>query len=132
LRLLSTDTLPGQNRTQFRAFVAKAMRHVLIDHARERSRRKRGGGRGKVPLDEVLLVEDKPAVDILALDEALERLAAIDGRKAQVVELRYFGGLSIDEVAAHLEVSAVTVKRDWEVARTWLEAELRKGESALG
>jgi RNA polymerase sigma factor (TIGR02999 family) len=132
LRLLSTDTLPGQNRTQFRAFVAKAMRHVLIDHARERSRRKRGGGRGKVPLDEDLLVEDKPAVDILALDEALERLAAIDGRKAQVVELRYFGGLSIDEVAAHLEVSAVTVKRDWEVARTWLEAELRKGESALG
>lgn len=127
LRLLSRGKLPGENRMQFRAFVAKAMRHVLIDHARERKRRKRGGGLKKVPLEGVLMVEEGPSDDLLALNEALERLTTIDVRKAQVVELRYFGGLSVEEVARHLDVSPVTVKRDWGVARTWLQSELRKG-----
>jgi RNA polymerase sigma factor (TIGR02999 family) len=128
LRLLAGDSLPGENRMQFLAFVAKAMRHVLIDHARERGRRKRGGGRQKVPLDGDLLVAEEPSIDLLALDEALERLAKIDERKARVVELRYFGGLSVEEVASHLAVAPITVKRDWEVARTWLHAELMKGD----
>jgi len=128
VRLLATDTLPGKNRAQFRAFVAKAMRHVLVDYAREKHRRKRGGGQQRVPLQSGLLVKDAPSVDLLALDEALERLTTIDARKAEVVELRYFGGLSVDEVAQQLEVSPVTVKRDWDVARTWLQTELKKGE----
>jgi RNA polymerase sigma factor (TIGR02999 family) len=132
LRLLAGEGLPGENRAQFRAFVAKAMRHVLIDHARERGRIKRGGQGRKVALDQDMVVVGGPSVDLVALDEALERLAAIDERKAQVVELRYFGGLTVAEVAEHLAVSPVTVKRDWEVARTWLQAELRKGETQQG
>jgi RNA polymerase sigma factor (TIGR02999 family) len=133
LRFLTADALPGSDRTQFRAYVAKAMRHVLIDHARERRRLKRGGGQRRVPLDhaiDALVAASGPAVDLLALDECLERLAAIDARKALVVELRYFGGLSVEEIAAHLEISTPTVKRDWSVARAWLYAELSKGDSA--
>ena len=129
LRLLASETLPGKTRSQFLAFVAKAMRHVLLDHARHKKRQKRGGGKERVPLDSDLLVEEEPSLDLVALNEALDRLAQIEPRKAQVVELRYFGGMSLPEVAAHLEVSLNTVKRDWEVARTWLQVEVRKGDS---
>ena len=108
------------------------MRHVLIDYARERGRIKRGGGARKVRLEESLLIQSEANLDLLALDEAIERLAEIDSRKSRVVELRYFGGLTIDEVAESLDVSAPTVKRDWEIARTWLLAELRKGDSGVG
>ncbi len=132
LRLLAADGLPGKNRGQFLAFVAKAMRNVLLDHARQRRRLKRGGGQRRVPLDSELVIEEEPAIDLLALDEALGRLAKIEPRKAQVVEMRYFGGMSVEEAAAHLEVSPTTVKRDWEVARTWLQVELRKGDSHAG
>jgi RNA polymerase sigma factor (TIGR02999 family) len=131
LRLLATEALPGRNRAQFRAYVAKAMRHVLVDHARERRRLKRGGDRQRLPLDEDLALEQEPSVDLLALDECLERLAAIEPRKALVVEMRYFGSLAVEEVAELLDISPATVKRDWEVARAWLYAELRKGDSAL-
>jgi len=129
LRLLAAGGLPGKNRSQFLAFVAKAMRHILLDHARERNRLKRGGGLKRVALDAALVVEEEPSLDLLALDEALERLAVVDARKAEVVELRYFGGMSVEEVAEHLHVSPTTVKRDWEVARTWLQEELKKGDS---
>jgi RNA polymerase sigma factor (TIGR02999 family) len=105
------------------------MRNVLIDHARELGRLKRGGNKRRVPLDDEAVLTDEPTIDLLTLGEALERLAVVDGRKAQVVELRYFGGFSIEEIAAHLETSTATIKRDWSVARTWLEIEMRQGES---
>ena len=125
LRLLAKDGLPGRNRIQFRAFVAKAMRNLLIDHAREKGRAKRGGGHlRRVPLDDGLPVSDEPTIDFLALDEALTRLADAHDRKARVVELRYFGGMSIEEIASALDTSPATVKRDWEIARTWLFADL--------
>ena len=127
--LLKKEALPGTNRGQFRAFVAKAMRHVLIDHARERQRKKRGGNAQRVPLTENLRVEAEPSLDLLALDAALEELATVDERKARVVELRYFGGLEISEVADAVGVSAATVKRDWDVARTWLLAEMRSHDT---
>ena len=121
LKLLRRDAIPGDNRVQFRAFVAKAMRNLLIDHARKRNRLKRGGNMGRrVPFDEALTVDEEPAIDFLALDESLERLAAIDPRKARVVELRYFGGMSVENVATALNTSPATVKREWSVAKTWL------------
>jgi RNA polymerase sigma factor (TIGR02999 family) len=129
VRLLGSEALPGENRKQFFAFAAKAMRHLLVDHARTRGRQKRGGGARKVPLDEGLVVGDEPDVDLIALDEALERLSAMDERKGRVVELKYFAGLTGDQIAEVLDVSPATVDRDWEVARTWLFGELSKGES---
>ena len=125
LRLLRTGSLPGKNRVEFLAFVAKAMRHLLVDHARHRRRLKRGAGNHRVALDDALVVEEKPALGLIALDEALERLSVVHPRKAQVVELRYFGGLSIADVADLLKISSATVKRDWEVARTWLQLEVQ-------
>ena len=124
VRLLSSESLPGRNRMQLRAFVAKAMRHVLIDHARERTRLKRGGAHKKIPFNGELVIGEAPSHELIDLDVALVRLAAIDARKAKVVELRYFGGLTIDEIAEQLEVSRITVKRDWNVARAWLANEL--------
>lgn len=127
LRLLSGESLPGTNGAQFRAFLAKAMRHVLIDHARERRTAKRGGGRRPLRVDSSQLGSDEPDLDVVALDEALERLAEIDARKSRVVEIRYFGGLTVQETADVLEVSVATVKREWEVARKWLFRELSRG-----
>ncbi len=132
LRLLRRDAIPGENRVQFRAFVAKAMRNLLIDHARERNRLKRGGSAGRrVPLDEELIVNEEPTIDFLALDESLERLAAIGPRKARVVELRYFGGMSVEDVATALNTSPATVKREWSVAKTWLFNDLNGGRSGV-
>jgi RNA polymerase sigma factor (TIGR02999 family) len=129
LRLLSGETLPGSNGAQLRAFIARAMRHVLIDHARERQAAKRGGGRRRRRVADAEPASPAPDLDVLALDEALERLAAIDARKGSLVELRYFGGLTVDETADVLGISAATVKREWEVARRWLYRELAAGES---
>ncbi len=132
LRLLSGERLPGKNRAQFRAFVAKAMRHVLVDYSRGRRRAKRGGkDQRRVPLSEDLVVGRDSTLDFLALDEALERLEAVDPRKSRVVELRYFGGMSFEEVAAALDVSLATATRDWNVAKAWLLAELSKGETGV-
>ena len=100
------------------------MRRILVDHARRRGFAKRGGNALRVPLDEVLLVEQARGIEVLALDEALDSLARFDNRKSRVVELRYFGGLSIEETAEVLEISAETVKRDFRMARAWLLAEL--------
>ena len=104
------------------------MRRVLVDVARTRKKRKRGGDVVQVSLDEALVVSGEPALDVVALDDALNALAAFDERKSKVVELRYFGGLSVDETAEALGVSAVTVMRDWSVAKVWLLRELEGRE----
>jgi RNA polymerase sigma-70 factor, ECF subfamily len=102
------------------------MRRVVIDHARSRQRLKRGGVQHALTVDETMLAEDAKSVDVLALDQALTRLAAIDERQAKVVELRYFAGLSVEETAEVMCLSAATVKREWAMARAWLHAQLTK------
>lgn len=125
LELLAQSNLTAQNQGQFLALAAKAMRNLLVDYARTRDRQKRGGGRQKLSLKENLVACEEQNQDLIDLDEALERFSRLDARKSQVVELRYFGGLSIEETAEVLGVSPATVKRDWEVARAWLLRELR-------
>lgn len=128
-RLLDGPGIQGANRAQFLAYVAQAMRNLLVDHARARRRNKRGGGFQRVQLAPDLAVTGEPDGDLLALDEALERLASLEPRKSRVVTLRYFGGLSVDETAEAIGVSPATVDRDWEVAKAWLLREIRKGET---
>jgi RNA polymerase sigma factor (TIGR02999 family) len=101
------------------------MRRILVDHARSRHYQKRGGDIARVTFDEALVVADEPGQDLVALDEALTALAAIDARKSQVVEMRFFGGLTLEETAEALQVSRDTVKRDWKMAKLWLLRELR-------
>ena len=120
LRLVDDTKLPWQNRTHFVAAAAQLMRRIMVDHARERRALKRGGGALKVTLDEAVLVTEARSEELLALDEALETLTAQDPRKSQIVELRYFGGLTVDETAEFLEVSPRTVEREWTMARAWL------------
>ena len=120
IRLVETRGVNWQNRAHFFAISARLMRRVLVDFARERSYRKRGGGDLRVTLDEALLVADAPDQDLIALDDALNALADVDQRKSQAIELRFFGGLSIDETALGLEVSPETVKRDCRLAKAWL------------
>lgn len=115
---------PWSNRSHFMAIAATAMRRVLLDYARKRKAEKRGGGASQVTLKEELLLVDDRGLDILALDQALTRLAELDERQGRVVELRFFGGLSVEEAAAVLGVSPNTVKRDWRHARAWLHREL--------
>ena len=105
------------------------MRFVVVDHARKRKYAKRGGSAVRVSLDEALIVSEQRGVEVLAVDEALSRLAALDPRKGQIVELRYFGGLSVDETASVIGVSAVTVHREWAKAKAWLYDELRHGQA---
>jgi len=113
------------NRSHFLAVAAKAMRQILVNHAKSAQRQKRGAGFAKVELDEAALISPEEPKVILDLHDALERLAALDWRKAQVVELSYFGGLKHDEIAEVLKVSIVTIRRDWVFARAWLYNELR-------
>jgi RNA polymerase sigma factor (TIGR02999 family) len=103
---------------------ARVMRRILVDHARARGANKRGGRDQKVPIEDAAAVTEERAVDLIALDDALNALAVVDSRKSQVVELRFFGGLSIEETAESLHVSPETVKRDWRVAKVWLLREL--------
>ena len=124
VRLVDVPSASIRNRTHFFAICARLMRNVLVDFARSRGSEKRGGGAMHVALDEALQVSSTPDPDLVALDQALERLAAIDRRKSQVVELRFFGGLSVDETAEALEVSPETVMRDWKFAKVWLLREL--------
>lgn len=125
LRLNDVEGACVQDRVHFMALCARLMRHVLTDFARERHAGKRGGGAPHLPLDE-MLVRAKREPDLLGLDEALGRLAAVNARKAQVVELRFFGGLSVEESAEVLGVSPETVMRDWRLAKAWLLRELEK------
>jgi RNA polymerase sigma-70 factor (ECF subfamily) len=120
LRLVDDPTRNWQNRTHFVAATAQLMRRIMVDHAREHRSLKRGGGALKVPLDDAALVTSTRSKELLALDEALEKLAALDPRKGQIVELRYFGGLTVEETAAFLKLSDRTVKREWRMAKVWL------------
>jgi RNA polymerase sigma factor (TIGR02999 family) len=131
LRLLQADDLEFENRSHFLAIAARLMRQILVDHARKHAARKRGGRRERVTLTEGVAVDEgAPDVDLLALDEALGRLAEKDERLARLVELRYFGGLSIEETAEVLGSSPRTVKRDWAVARVWLRRQMVAGDEA--
>lgn len=124
LRLADQKQAQWKNRAQFFSIAAQFMRRILVDHARNRIRAKRGGGARKVSLDDVEVLSPERSSDLIALDSALARLAAIDRRKSEIVELRYFGGLSVEEAANILGVSAITVKRDWLVAKAWLRREI--------
>jgi RNA polymerase sigma factor (TIGR02999 family) len=127
IRLISERAQSFQNRTHFLAIAALSMRQILVQRARRRKAAKRGGDPERITLDEQLLPSAQGApgdVDVLALDAALERLAALDERQAKVVELRYFGGLTVEETADALGISPATVKRHWTLARAWLHREL--------
>lgn len=125
VRLVDLERINWQNRAHFLAMVARLMRRVLVDAARARQADKRGGEMVRVTFDEALVSEHQPGGDLLMLDEALETLAALDDRKSRVVELRFFGGLSLEETAEALGVSTKTVMRDWDFARAWLQREMR-------
>ena len=127
LRLVDAHGVRWENRTHFFAVSAQIMRRILVDFARARQNLKRGGGALQVTLDEGLVVSPESGADLLALDEALEKLAALNPRQCKVVELRYFGGLNEEEVAAALNVSSRTVRHDWSLARAWLYRELSLG-----
>jgi len=124
LRLVEVRRVQWQNRTQFFAVAARSMRRILVDAARARRSQKRGGGVQNVPLDEALVVAGEPAAALVALDDALDALNALDARKARVVELRYFGGMTVAETAEVLQISPETVMRDWDFARVWLSREM--------
>jgi len=126
LRLIDSSRVRWQNRAHFFAVSAQLMRRILVDVARARHKLKRGGGTIQVALDEAAVVAQEPSADLVALDEALTTLAAFDERKSKVVELRFFGGLSVEETAEVLKVSTVTVMRDWGLAKAWLLRELER------
>lgn len=124
LRLVDNTKPLWQNRTHFIAAAAQLMRRIMVDHARERQSRKRGGGTLKVTLDEAALMTESRSDQLLALDDALTKLAMLDPRKSQIVELRYFGGLGVEETAGFLKLSIRTVRRDWNMAKAWLHRAL--------
>jgi RNA polymerase sigma factor (TIGR02999 family) len=128
LRLIDAKGVSWQDRAHFLAVAARVMRHILVDHARSRQYQKRGGHALRVSFDEGLVVASEPDQDFVALDDALTALAVVDSRKSQVVEMRFFGGLTLDETAEALNISRDTVKRDWKMAKLWLLRELRGGK----
>ena len=128
VQLIDEPKVNWQDRSHFFAISAKLMRQILVDYARAMDSRKRGGDYRQVSLDECALFAKKPDTDLVRLDDALTALASIDPRKAQVVELRFFGGLSLEEAANVLKVSADTVWRDWDLAKVWLYREMKSGE----
>jgi len=129
LQLVDDPKRSWQNRTHFVAAVAQLMRRIMVDHARERRAVKRGGGALKVSLDDAALVTERRSEELLALDEALEKLAALDPLKSQIVELRYFGGLTIEETATFLKMSHRSVEREWTLAKAWLYRALSGSET---
>jgi RNA polymerase sigma factor (TIGR02999 family) len=131
MRLVDVQHVNWRDRAHFLAMAARLMRRILVDHARSRAYEKRGGGAIQVSLAEGLLTTDK-GHDLVALDDALTTLARLDVRKSDVVELRFFGGLTVEETAAALRVSPQTVMRDWKLARAWLLKELRRGGGQTG
>jgi RNA polymerase sigma factor (TIGR02999 family) len=126
LKLAGQNPVEWQNKAHFFALAAQVMRHILVDHARARGRDKRGGGQVSVALDEALELSHPSKPSLVELDEALSMLARQDARKSRIVELRYFGGLSIEETADVLEISPTTVRREWTLAKAWLRRELSK------
>jgi RNA polymerase sigma factor (TIGR02999 family) len=132
LRLISQQHVEWESRLHFFAIAAKIMRRILVDHVRGRQAAKRGGSDIRLPLEDAMVVHPGQDLDLVALDEALTRLAAIDPQQSQIVELRFFSGLSVEETAKVLDVSERTVKRDWNVAKAWLRRELsRRGQAGV-
>jgi RNA polymerase sigma factor (TIGR02999 family) len=129
LRLVDYSNLRWQDRAQFFGLASQLMRRILIDHARSRHYIKRGGGAHKVSLGEAAVLSEERASDLVALDDALTSLASIDPRKAQVVELRFFGGLNIEETAEVLRISSITVQREWRWAKAYLHREMSAGNT---
>ncbi len=131
VRLLSDETLSkARSRAYFFWAASRAMRQALVDHARAHRAQRRGGGRQRLPLDVVVeSVEQSQGVDLLVLDESLRRLESLDRRKCDVVTLRFFGGLEMQEIAQHLDVSLSSVEKDWHFARAWLREDLRSGDT---
>jgi RNA polymerase sigma factor (TIGR02999 family) len=129
VRLVDQKNVRWQNRAHFFAIAAQMMRRILVDYARSRNYAKRGGGAAQVSLDEALIVSDERSAEVVNVHEALEHLAEFDARKSQIVELRFFGGLSIDETAEVLRVSPGTVMRDWTLAKAWLRREISSDDS---
>jgi len=132
LRLVDFQQISWQNRAQFVGICAQLMRRILVDYARSYRNQKRGGGVSPLPLDEGLIISSEPHADVLALDDALKALATVDERKSRVIELRFFGGLSVEETAEVLKVSPETVARDWRLAKVWLLRELRQEDGHGG
>jgi RNA polymerase sigma-70 factor, ECF subfamily len=132
LRLTDSKQQPWQNRAHFFAISAHLMRQILVDFARSRLRQKRGGGVQLVSLEEALVLTDEQEPDLVALDDALKALAVIDSQKSKLVELRFFGGLNVEETAGVLKISPDKVMRDWSLAKSWLCREMSKGVRAKG
>ena len=126
LRLVDLNNVRWQNRAHFFGVSAQLMRHILVDYARNQHAAKRGGANLKLSLDEAVNLSDERAVELVALDDAMARLASLDPQKSRIAELRFFGGLNIEEVAEILGVSAATVVRQWRLARAWLNREISK------
>jgi len=116
-----------QNRVHFFAVASQVMRQILVDHARARTAAKRGGGVLKITFSDDLALRRKPELDVLALDEALKRLSELDARQGQIVELRFFGGLSVEETSQTLDISPATTKREWATAKVWLYRAMKRG-----
>jgi RNA polymerase sigma factor (TIGR02999 family) len=130
LRLIRQDQPQWQNRAHFFGVAAQLMRHILVDHARNRAAAKRGAGAPRLTLDPDVALPQARDVDLVALDDALNQLAALDSQQSRLVELRFFGGLSIEETSVVLGVSPATVKREWATARAWLQREMRNKETS--
>lgn len=129
LKLVDINQVAWQDRAHFFAMASRAMRRILIDYARARTRQKRGGVQERVSLDEISLMSDEQAEELIALEDALERLSELSERQSRVVEMRFFSGLTIEETAHVLELSPASIKRDWTVARAWLNQQLGDGGS---
>jgi RNA polymerase sigma factor (TIGR02999 family) len=130
LRLVRQDSVRVETRTHFFGIAAHLMRQILVDHARKRGAAKRGANCLMLALDEAVVLPQKREVDLIVLDDALNRLAALDPRQSQIVDLRFFGGLSIEDTSYVLGISPATVKREWATARLWLQREMSRSESA--
>ena len=126
LKLVQHQPLDWQNRAHFFGIAAQVMRHILVDHARARGREKRGAGQKLASLEEALVVSPEKPVELLKLDESLKRLTKLDPRQGRIVELRFFGGLTVEETAHVLGISPKTVKREWSVAKAWLHGDLKE------
>ncbi len=124
LRLVDANEIDWQNRAHFFGIAAVRMRHILVEHARSRQAAKRGGGEYRLSLSEANGLAEEQDVNLLALDDALKRLESLDSQKTRIVELRYFGGMTIEETAEVLKLSPATIKRDWSMARAWLRSEI--------
>ena len=128
LRLVDHDSRNWENRAHFFAVAAQVMRRLLVDHARSRQTAKRGGEREKLQFDDALALSEQPTVDLLALDDALKELVSFDERKSRIVELRFFGGLTTEEIGDVMAISPSTIRREWRIAKAWLRRKIMEGE----